>query len=124
VSLRALDTPVTLWRRLQQVREKRLNMNRDELVDQLIALLRQHKAGLRGSIQQDPYKQDFFRLFAAAYNAGMMGPDAPKSARAGGLIGSLVTRAPELVKEPAWDTLYQFWSEWTYAWDHANQIER
>jgi hypothetical protein len=47
-------------------------MTRLELVDQIIELLRRHKDGRAGSIHQDPYKSDFFRLFADAYNAGMM----------------------------------------------------
>ena len=99
-------------------------MNRDELVDQLITLLRQHKAEQRGSIHQEPYKGDFFRLFAVAYNAGMMRSDAPKSARADALIVPFVSRAPELIEGPVWETFHQFWSDWTYAWDHANQIKR
>ena|SRR6202049_2929495 len=55
-------------------------MNREEIIDHIIALLRQHeenenKVRLRGSIHQEPYKVDFFKLFAAAFNAGMMAND-------------------------------------------------
>jgi hypothetical protein len=98
-------------------------MTKEELVGEMIRLPRNHQDGLAGSIHQDPYKSDFFRLFARAYNAGMM-HRADNSARMDALVSPLVARAPKLIEGKTWDALYQFWSEWTYAWDHAGQLNR
>ena len=99
-------------------------MTKDELVNEIIKLLREHKAGRRGSIHQNSYKRDFFNLFAAAFNAGMMRPGSLKSAREEALIGALAVQEPELLDGPTWETLRQFWSEWTYAWDQADKLAR
>src|SRR4051794_21757140 len=42
-------------------------VNREEILDRIVLLLRQHNEGLRGTIHQEPYKGDFFELFAAAF---------------------------------------------------------
>jgi len=96
-------------------------MTKNEIVDEVIKLLHDHKAERAGSIHQDPYKHDFFRLFAAAYNAGMM---EKNELRADALTQLIVARAPELVEDRVWDSLYHFWSDWTYAWDHAGERDR
>jgi hypothetical protein len=82
-------------------------MTRNEIVEEVIRLLRDHHSGRR----------DFFKLFAEAYNAGMMrGSDDVLYADA--LASIIVARAPELAEGPVWE-LHRFWSDWTYAWDHA-----
>ena len=96
-------------------------MTKNEIVEEVIGLLRDHKSNLRGSIHQDPYKHDFFRLFATAYNAGMMRGGSADVLYADALTGMIVARAPELAEGSDWESLYQFWSEWTYAWDHASE---
>ena len=98
-------------------------MTRSEIVDEIIKLLRNHKTGTRGSIHQDPYKHDFFRLFATAYNAGMM-KRSDEVLYADALAGMIVARAPELAKGDVWANLYAFWSEWTYAWKHVSELQR
>lgn len=99
-------------------------MTKDEIVDEVISLLRDHKAGRRGSIHQDPYKHDFFRLFAEAYNAGMMKSGSPDFLRADALTEMIATRAPELVEGEVWQGLYGLWSAWTYTWDHGSELRR
>ena len=99
-------------------------MTKDEIVDEVISLLRDHKAGRRGSIHQDPYKHDFFRLFATAYNAGMMKSGSPDFLRADALTEMIATRAPELVEGEVWQGLYGLWSAWTYTWDHGSELRR
>jgi hypothetical protein len=97
-------------------------MTKDEIVDGVIELLRQHKEGLRGSIHQDPYKDDMFALFADAFNGGMMrGHEDVLCADA--LVNLITVRAPDLCEGEAWRTLYTFWAEWTYAWQHAGEWE-
>jgi hypothetical protein len=93
-------------------------MTKNEIVEGVIELLQAHRSGARGSLHQDPYKQDFFALFAKAYNAGMMKRGSEIILYADALKDIVVARAPDLVEDPAWEILYRFWSEWTYAWDH------
>ncbi|HEX3505484.1 MAG TPA: hypothetical protein VHU22_19030 [Xanthobacteraceae bacterium] len=93
-------------------------MTKDEIVDGVIELLRQHKEGLRGSIHQDPYKHDFFVLFAEAFNGGMM-RGHEDVLYADGLVNSVTVRAPDLCEGEAWRALYTFWADWTYAWEHV-----
>ena len=89
-------------------------VTQEEIVENIIQLLRAHKEGLLGSIHQDPYTRNFFVQFRDAYNAGM-------TLYADALRDIIVARAPELAEGETWDTLYRFWSDWTYAWDHASE---
>src|ERR1017187_8046355 len=73
-------------------------MTRDEIVDQIITLLRSHeKHG--GYFHQEPYKGDFFRLFVLANECGA----GLKADRLRSLIAS---RAPELFDGKNWPLLY------------------
>jgi hypothetical protein len=92
-----------------------------EIVDGVILLLQHHKNNLAGSIHQDPYKSDFFRLFADAYNAGLM---ASNNLQADALANFIEERDPDLIDltdNSTYVNLLTFWREWTYAWDRINQ---
>ncbi len=41
-------------------------MTQEEIIKALIVLLDGHRTGPRGSLQQEPYKGDFFELFVQA----------------------------------------------------------
>jgi hypothetical protein len=102
---------------------RQVRATRSEIIEQVIRLLRDHEEGRRGSINDDQNKRDFFALFAEAYNAGMMrGGDNVLYADALNL--AIVERAPKLADGRAWKSLYGFWLEWTYAWNHAAQKQR
>jgi hypothetical protein len=45
-------------------------MTAEEILSALEEYMDQHVLNQRASIHQDPYKSDFFRLFAEAYNGG------------------------------------------------------
>jgi hypothetical protein len=98
-------------------------MTRDDIIESLIRLLRDHEEGGRGSIHQDPYKSDFFALFADAYNSGLMS-GSEHVLYADALPDAIDERAPELTGGPTWKILHGFWTEWTYAWDHAAELRR
>ena len=98
-------------------------VNREELLTQIEELLRQHKDGLRGSVHQEPYKGDFFRLFAAAFNGGLLTVGHPGYLSADALTDILTSRAPELVDDEAWQILHGCWQEWTYAWRHVGLLK-
>lgn len=100
-------------------------MTREEVLDQIEELLRQHKDGTRGAIDREPNKSDLFRLFAAAFNGGLTdAPDQSGNLHADALVNTLTSRAPELTDQVAWHTLYSFWSAWTYAWQQAHLLKR
>src|ERR1700730_16381411 len=101
--------------------------NRNEILDGIVGLLRQHKEGLRGTIHQEPYKGDFFRFFAAAWNAGLIDqPQPPGYLSADALADAPADCAPDVVDIERWDTtwfaLLTMWGEWTYAWRRRDQI--
>jgi hypothetical protein len=100
-------------------------MNREEVLRQIEELLRQHKDGTRGSLDREPNKGDLFRLFAAAFNGGLIdSPSQSGNLRADVLVDTLTSRAPELTDHVSWHTLYSFWSAWTYAWQHVQLLNR
>jgi hypothetical protein len=95
-------------------------VNRDDIVDEIARLLHEHIDGYRGTIHQEPY--DFFRLFAAAFNAGLIeSPGRSLYLSADALADILATRAPETVECETFRSLHAFWHEWTYAWKRRGQ---
>ena len=95
------------------------------MLDQIEELLRQHKDGLRGSLHQEPYKGDLFRLFAAAFNGGLIdSANQSDYLSADALTDTLATRAPKLLDQESWHNLRRFWSDWTYAWQQVHLLNR
>jgi hypothetical protein len=100
-------------------------VDHDQIVQEIIVLLRQHIDGLRGSVHQEPYKGDFFRLFAAAFNGGLIeGPGRSDYLSADALTDVLAARSPEVLEGDAFPNLHTFWQEWTYAWRRRGEIQR
>lgn len=78
---------------------------------------------MAGSIHQEPYKGEFFRLFAAAFNGGLIENSAQASYLGAEALNDVVkARAPELVGNTRWTTLVMFWREWTYAWKGLGNV--
>src|ERR1700682_4205205 len=69
----------------------RTTMSLDEIVDGIIRLLRARDE-LGGHFQQEPYKGDFFRLFVAASETGLLKQSAPKSLKLDSLISIISAR--------------------------------
>lgn len=100
-------------------------MNRDDVVSKVVELLQLHKDGLRGSLHQEPYKADAFKVFAEAFNSGLIESQGQADyLSADALLNILNSRAPELVTQEAWDILYRFWTDWDYAWKNADKLHR
>jgi hypothetical protein len=100
-------------------------MNRDEIIENVITLLREHEESgglvkLRGSIHQEPYKRDFFNLFAEAFNAGLMRDTLKGYLSADALNDVIAERAPDVVGNKTFRELHTFWQGWTYAWEHID----
>jgi hypothetical protein len=105
------------------------NMNLDVIVELIIDLLRQHKDNLRGTIHQEPYKGDFFEIFALAFNAGMFESSARDDYLSAERLTSIIlSRDPDVVDSThlntTWSNFRTFWQEWSYAWVRANRLKR
>ena len=98
-------------------------MTAENILNAIEEYMDQHVLNHRGSIHQDPYKSDFFSLFAAAYNGGHMSIDSNPRLTSSGLRDALEPRIPELLGLPLAQELLVFWQEWNYAWDHAGALE-
>jgi hypothetical protein len=99
-------------------------MTKDEIILTMIQFLDQHYEGkLRGSMHQEPYKGDLFKLFVEAYNNGYI-HDSSQPLTAGALPDTIVPKwftsdeKANAKRTELLTTLSSFWSEWQYAWDH------
>lgn len=96
-------------------------MTAEQILDAIEEYMDQHVLNVRGSIHQDPYKSDFFRLFAEAYNEGYMSLESQPRLTAAGLGDALRLRIPDVLELPLAQELLVFWHEWTYAWDRTDR---
>lgn len=70
-------------------------MTSEDVLDQIEELLRQSRDGTRSSIDREPNKGDLFRLFAAAFNGGLIDSSGQSSNfHADALVNTLTNRAP------------------------------
>ena len=96
-------------------------MNNEDIIQAVESLLRGHAEGIYGYPRQEPYKGQFFRQFANAFNAGWLDRSAgPNFLSAEILTETIAAREPDLAEQEAWKILYSFWQEWAYAWNHSN----
>ncbi len=99
-------------------------MTREEIISQIIKLLNQELAGLRGPIAQKIYKHDFFELFREAYHQGLLNLDTYGQLTGDALAGIITERwltedeASNEKKAELMRRLLVTWDEWRYAWDH------
>jgi hypothetical protein len=92
-------------------------MSLDEIVNEIIRLVRMRDEH-GGHFQQEPYKGDFFRLFNAAWDAGLLKSSAPESLKLDSLIGIIGARDPVVFDGATWGMFSAAWPEWDYAWSH------
>ena len=98
-------------------------MTQEEIIKALIVLLDAHLTGLRGSMQQEPYKGGFFELFALARRIGYFEPPSSPLLTAGSLRDILVYRwfaddGQDDERKELLDQLLSLWREWHYALNH------
>jgi hypothetical protein len=100
-------------------------MNSEQVIGDLVKLFQHYETVLPGAdLHQEPYKGDFFKLFAIAYNAGFMktNPESFPFLRADALIPLIDSRAPGIVDGKNFKIVHGFWREWTYAWDNVGSF--
>ncbi len=98
-------------------------MTQEEIIKALIVLLDGHLTGLRGSMQQEPYKGDFFELFAQARRIGYFEPPSSPLLTADLQRDILVYRwfaddGQDDKRQELLDQLLSAWREWRYALEH------
>jgi hypothetical protein len=99
-------------------------MTQDEIILELQTLLDQHLRGLRGYIDQEPYKGDFFHLFRDAYRNGYFERSSSPLLTGDALRDILVERwydadeAANKNRDQLMDQLFTKWDQWRYTWDH------
>ena len=100
-------------------------MTQEEIIKQILEYLDQHLKDLRGAIDQEPYKGDFFKLFKEAYRNNYF--DSTPRLTGDALMDVIITRwfteDEEENKKKRWwmEQLFQKWNEWRYAWVHYEQ---
>lgn len=97
-------------------------MTSQEIINRFVNYVDQHEQGLRGSHFQDPYKSDFFALFAEAYNSGYMSFNQNLRLTADGLRDALPSHLA--LESPLLQEVLGFWEEWTYAWNRFGERAR
>ena len=98
-------------------------MTQEEIIKALIVLLDGHLTGPRGFMQQEPYKGDFFELFAQARRIGYFEPPSSPLLTAGSLRDILVYRwfaddGQDDERKELLEQLLSLWREWHYALNH------
>ena len=99
-------------------------MTSDEILSRLIQYFDQHLEGLRGSIWQKSYKDDFFELFKVAHESDYFSVRSSRRLTGDAIRDTLETRwimeLGEKEQDAAKALLEDFicmWNEWRYAWD-------
>ena len=96
-------------------------MNKEEIITEIKTYLDQHLRNMRGSIYQEPYKGDFFRLFREAYRNGYCDVASPRPFT-GDALSDIIEQRWQLGEQKQryslMEKLFDMWDEWRYAWDH------
>ena len=95
-------------------------MTRNEILQKIMEYLDLQVDGMMGKISQDPYRGEFFELFAEAYNQGLI---ANKALRANVLKDIFQNRWYEDSDDRNIDRIdfvedfLMYWHAWEYAWE-------
>jgi hypothetical protein len=96
------------------------SMNREDLILKIIKYLRSWK---NANIDQEPYKGDLFKIFADAFNDGML--TCKDDLNVDRLTRLILDFGEDVVdvSHPYtnWNKFRESWDEWTYAWIHASK---
>ena len=99
-------------------------MTKDQIVEGVHSLVSTSAAGnsVIGSLDADPYKLDLFKLFKAAYDAGMTEVEGGNLLTGASLYDAYQAKWP--VKEGSkehtllWHVCNDMWNQWRYALNH------
>ena len=101
-------------------------MNQEEIISTALTYLKEHldKNGMRGHMDQEPYKGDFFRLFKEAYINNYFDSSSSPLLTGDALRDALVARwfddNRDDEKTELLTQLVNKWDAWRYAWDNYN----
>jgi hypothetical protein len=98
-------------------------MTQEEIITRLIDCLDFHLRGEFGSVHQNPYKNDIFKLFREAYNSGYCEHTSRPLLTGDGLRDALQVRwntggaDKKTQRQKLANDVLTMWDEWRYAWD-------
>ena len=99
-------------------------MTGEEIIEKLQGRLHGHLKGYLGYLGQEPYKNDFFRLFREAYDGKFFDATARPRLTGDALRDLLEVRWIEAMDDEEaeraraiMEDLLRRWDEWRYAWD-------
>jgi hypothetical protein len=95
-------------------------MSIDEIVNEIIRLVRARDTN-GGHFHHEPHKGDFFRLFIAAWDAGLLKRSGPNTLKLDSLINIVGNRDPTIFDGETWLMFCAAWPEWDYAWANATR---
>lgn len=101
-------------------------MDQEEIISTALTYLKQHldEKGMRGHMDQEPYKGDWFRLFKEAYNNNYFDYSASPLLTGDAFRDALVARwfdeDRDDEKTELLTQLINKCDEWRYAWDNYN----
>jgi len=95
-------------------------MKREEIIKEMVRLLDGHFSGIRGSIGQDHYRSDFFKLFKEAYRNGYLVDSESPVLTGDNLVDlTIARRAVDSDKNPEHGKILsdfaRQWNNWRYA---------
>jgi hypothetical protein len=98
-------------------------MSREDIVQRIVNHLRLWK---NANLNQEPYRSDSFKIFAAAFNEGML---TGKNNLNVDVLTKLILDADRNVVDVSspytnWTKFQVSWDEWTYAWCRAGHFMR
>lgn len=100
-------------------------VKRERIIEEIIDNLRMLNDS---SVTQEPYKNELFKLFAQAFNAGLFDRSAEKDYLGIEPLSDIIINiAPDVVKPASnsnWTKFYILWEEWAYAWRRADECRR
>jgi len=91
-------------------------MNKEKIIKEIVSLLEGHFSGNRGSMGQDPYRSDFFKLLKEAHKNAYLETDLTGDY----LVDLTIARlSVDEDKNPGYKTMLlvfaQQWNDWRYA---------
>jgi hypothetical protein len=99
-------------------------MNQEKIISTTLTYLQQHldERGMRGHMDQEPCKGDFFRLFSEAYKNNFFDTSSNPSLVGDAFRDILVSRwfndDRDDEKTKLLEQLFNKWEAWRYAWDN------
>jgi hypothetical protein len=102
-------------------------MTHDQILAEVVAFLESQRRGGIGSLYEEPYRMDLFKLFAEAYNQGLITNGFLVADRLYDSVKErwLTHEAEEDKKRLSYlEKVHMAWYDWQYAWLYSGLKQR